>query len=239
MRGLPVRYLPWMARDVARGPGVGMLVVGAMSAYLASGMTIVSDGRIAGPGTEVLLTVTDFAATVFVLLATAGMVSADFAGGWYRALFARPLSAPAYYFQRWLVGGLAVLIATAAVALTAAARVGAEVPIAALVGGTALGYLLLGGLVFLLSTFTRYDWLVAVVLFAAHGALGVARSFGFGLGAVARTLYAVLPPFHLVGLDQPLPSGAHLLHAAGYGIALVLGALLVLRRRPLARGARE
>jgi hypothetical protein len=100
-------------------------------------------------------------------------------------------------------------------------------------------YLVLGGLVFLLSTITRRDWLLAIVLIAFQTALGVARASGIADGPVATALHAILPPFQLVGVRGPPPLGAELAHAVGYGAALLLGALGLLQWRPLARGARD
>lgn len=237
MRALPLRYLPWMAWDVARGPGAGMAVVGVLAAFLITSMTVVTNGS--GGEAAVFLAILDFAVTVFALLATAGIVSADFALGYYRTLFARPVSPPLYYLQRWILGGAAVLIVTGAVGFAAAGRIGADLPIGRVLVQSALFYLLLGGLVFLLSTVTRRDWLIAVVVVAAHAGLALARSLGAAASGAAAVLYAVLPPFGLVDVSEPVPVGADLLYVILYGIALVGAALSVIRLRPLARGARE
>ncbi len=237
MRALPLRYLPWMAWDVARGPGVGMAVIGVLAAFLITSMTVVTSGS--GGEAAVFLSILDVAVTVFALLATAGIVSADFALGYYRTLFARPVSPPLYYLQRWILGGAAVLIATCVVGFAAAARIGADLPIGRVLAQSALFYLLLGGLVFLLSTVTRRDWLIAVLVVAAHAGLGLARSLGAAASGTAAVLYTVLPPFRLVDVSEPVPASADLVYVLLYGSALVAAALGVIRLRPLARGARE
>ncbi len=237
MSALPVRYLPWMAWDLTRGPGIGMAVVGVLAAFLITNVTVVASGT--GGETAVFLGILDSAVTVFTLLATAGIVSADMGLGYYRTLFARPVSPPLYYLQRWLLGGATVLLATSVVGLAAAARIGAQLPIGRVLAQAALFYLLLGGLVFLLSTMTRRDWLVAVLVVAAHAGLGIARGFGAAVSGTADALYTVLPPFSLVAVRGPVPAGGDLLHVLLYGIALVGAALVVIRLRPLARGARE
>lgn len=237
MTALPLRYLPWMAWDVARGPGLGMAIVGVLTAFLITSLRVVTSG--AGGEATVFLSILDTAVTVFALLATAGIVSTDFGQGYYRTLFARPVSPPLYYLLRWIVGGVAVLAATGVVGLAAAARIGADLPIGRVLVQAALFYLLLGGLVFLLSTVTRRDWLIAVLVVAAHGALGLARSFGAAVSGAAAVLYTVLPPFRLVDVGQPVPAGGDLAYVLLYGLALVAAALAVIRLRPLARGARE
>lgn len=237
MSALPIRYLPWMTWDVVRGPGLGMAVVGVLAAFLINSMSVVTSGT--GGEAAVFLGILDFAVTVFAILATAGMVSADFGLGYYRTLFARPLSPPLYYLQRWFLGGLAVLLATALLGLAAAARIGTEISTGRVLAQSALHYLLLGGVVFLLSTVTRRDWLIAVLIIAAHAGLGVARSFGAAVSGAAALLYAILPPFRLADAAEPVPAGGDLLHVLLYGVGLVGAALAVIRLRPLARGARE
>jgi hypothetical protein len=234
---LPTRYAGWMARDLATGPGVPMAVLTVLAALLTSRLQVTGPvGDAARAACQVVL---DWTAIALTLLATGGLVSGDFAIGHQRTLFAKPVSAPLYYLQRWLLGLLAVLVGTAVVAQTLAARFGEPSPGPAFVARLVLLYLVVGGLVFLLSTVTRRDWLAAAVLLAWQAALGGIRSMGFAQGPVGIVLHAVLPPIHLVGLSGPLPRGTALAVTLGYGAALLLGALALLQWRPLARGARE
>ncbi len=237
MSALPIRYLPWMTWDVIRGPGLGMAVTGVLAAFLITSMTVVTSGS--GGEATVFLGILDFTVTVFVVLATGGIVSADLGLGYYRTLFARPVSPPLYYLQRWLLGGVVVLIATTGVGVAAASRIGSELPIGRVLAQSALFYLLLGGLVFLLSTITRRDWLIGVLVLVAYTGLELARSLGAAAAGAAAVLYAVLPPFGLADVGEAVPVGGALLHVLLYGSALVGAALAVIRVRPLARGARE
>ncbi len=234
---LPTRYAGWMARDLAAGPGIPMAVLAALAALLTSRLEVV--GPVAGADRAACLVVLDWTAVALTLLATGGLVSADFAIGHQRTLFAKPVSPPLYYLQRWLLGLAAVLVGAAVVAEAIALRFGVPVLGPTFVARLALLYLVVGGLVFLLSTVTRRDWLAAAVLLAWQAALGWARSLGFARGPVGTVLHAVLPPVRLLGLTDPFPAGAELALALGYGAALLVGALAVLERRPLARGARE
>jgi hypothetical protein len=234
---LPFRYAGWMSWDLVRGPGIVMLIVGVLAAVLINSLTVVTSS---GAGeTAVFLAILDFAVTIFALLATGGMVSTDFAMGYYRPLFARPVSPPLYYLLRWLLGGVLALTVTAVVALAAALRMGADLPLGRALLQAALSYLLIGGLVFVLSTFTRRDWLIAILIIAAYTSLGFARALGVAGSGAAAVLYDILPPLDLVDMADPLPSGRSLVYVLLYGIGLVGAALLVLRFRPLARGARE
>ncbi len=234
---LPTRYAGWMARDLAAGPGLPMAVLTVLAALLTSRLQVL--GPAGDAARAACLVVLDWTAIALTLLATGGLVSADFAIGHQRTLFAKPVSPPLYYLQRWLLGLVAVLVGAAVVAETIAARFGEPLPGAAFVARLALLYLVVGGLVFLLSTVTRRDWLAAAVLLAWQAALGGIRSMGFAQGPVGTVLHAVLPPIHLVGLSGPLPGGAELALVLGYGVTLLLGSLAVLEWRPLARGARE
>ncbi|MGE5230568.1 MAG: hypothetical protein ACM3NS_02435 [Deltaproteobacteria bacterium] len=234
---LPIRYARWMARDLVLGPGIPMAVLTVLAALLTSRLEVV--GPVAGADRAACVVVLDWTAIGLILLATGGLVSADFAIGHQRTLFAKPVSPPLYYLQRWLLGLVAVAVGTVVVAETIAVRFGVPVLGPAFVVRLALLYLVVGGLVFLLSTVTRRDWLAAAVLLAWQAALGGMRSMGFAQGPVGTVLHAVLPPVRLLGLADPLPAGSGLTLALGYGTAVLLGALAVLRWRPLARGARE
>jgi hypothetical protein len=234
---LPTRYAGWMARDLAAGPGIPMAVLTVLAALLTSRLQVV--GPVADADRAACLVVLDWTAVALTLIATGGLVSADFAIGHQRTLFAKPVSPPLYYLQRWLLGLVALLVGAAVVAQTIAARFDVPLLSPEFVARLALLYLVVGGLVFLLSTVTRRDWLAAAVLLAWQAALGWARSMGFAQGPVGTVLHGVLPPVRVLGLSGPFPGGAELALVLGYGAALLLGALAVLEWRPLARGARE
>jgi hypothetical protein len=234
---LPTRYAGWMARDLVLGPGIPMAVLTVLAALLASRLEVIgSDGATARAACFVVL---DWTAIGLTLLATGGLVSADFAIGHQRTLFAKPLSPPLYYLQRWLLGGVAVLIGSAVVAQTVAARFEGAVLGPGFVVRLGLLYLVIGGLVFLASTVIRGDWLVVAALLAWQVVLGIARSMGLERGPVGAVLELLLPPRHLLHLGDPLPGGAGLLQVVAYGGAALAGGLAVLRWRPLARGARQ
>jgi hypothetical protein len=237
MTGLPGRYAGWMARDLALGPGLLMAVTVALI------LPLVRNFQFMGPGGDsslaACLVVLDWTMVVLTLVATAGLVSQDFAVGHQRTLFAKPVSPPLYYLQRWLIGAPAALLGGGVVAYAIGASF--EVPMLEiqLVARMGLLYLGFGGLVFLLSTLTRRDWLFALAILGLQATMTFVRSLGGAQGPVATLIYSVLPPFQLLRLDRPAPDGLDLLYAIGYGTALLLAALALLRWRPLARGARQ
>ncbi len=238
MNRWPLRYAPWMARDLALGPGLIYLVVALITAWIVSQTGRMASGSPALAGT-LLERIVSQVAMPFVLLATGGIVRTDLTEGFYRTLFSKPVSPVAYYFQRWLLGGVAVLAAVGllVLAIMAAQRtapaVGWDLP-----ARVALFYLLLGGLVFLLSTLMRRDWIVALLIYILETALHQVASAGVRFTGFWRALIAVLPPFHLVIVPTGLPSGRPLLHLVAYGVAMVALALVVLHRRPLGSGGR-
>jgi hypothetical protein len=234
---LPTRYVGWMARDVVTGPGVPIAIMTTLATLLVSKLQ--ASGPTGSADQAACLFVLDWTGVTLALMGTAGLVSADFAIGHQRTLFAKPVSPPLYYLQRWLLGGVAMLLGAAVVGLTLAARFDLPLVGADFVARVALLYLVVGGLVFLLSALTRRDWLLAAVLIAWQTAISAAHEMGMARGPVGAVLDVVLPPMQLVRLGGPLPAGADLAHAVGYGGAVLFGALAVLRWRPLARGARE
>lgn len=230
-----LRYLPWLARDLARGPLALMAAAIALSAFVASRLAV--DGTAVTPDGTARWILAQ-CSWPFVLLATGGMVSTDRAQGHIRMLFSRPISPGAYYLARWLVGaaavGLAVPLTLLAVGLAVGrAAVPASVPVNLL-----LSYLLLGGLVFLLSTRLRADWSVAVAVFAVQVGLAAARDGGTPLAPATRALLAILPPFDQVLVTQPVPGTGTLLRVLLWGGALLGAALWILERRPLGGGSR-
>lgn len=143
MSALPIRYLGWMARDLARGHGLVMLGLAALAMVVEVGVN--------GAGVAPIHQV----GVPLILLATAGMVSGDFRGGHHRTLFAKPVSPPLYYLLRWSVGAAAVLLAMLVVDAGVALRLHLPMTALGVLVRAGLLYLVLGSLVFLLSTLTR------------------------------------------------------------------------------------
>jgi hypothetical protein len=176
---------------------------------------------------------------ILVLICTASIVSADRGLGYYRSIFSRPVSPLRYYLRRWLLGALLLATVVPAYTLAFSLAIG-RFPIQwTLVAKIELFYLLLGGLIFLISTMLRSDWLLGLMVFMLHGALSAFRSSpSFHLSAFWEYVYQIFPPFHLVDVGAPPLSGSHLTHVVLYGAGLVLAALAVLRWRPLGAGGR-
>jgi len=236
MSRVPIRYLPWMLRDLLLAQGLVLLAI----SILIYVVTIRIDP--APPvefGPVGVLNVVRQSSLILVLICTGSIVSADRGLGYYRSIFSRPVSPPLYYLQRWLLGAL--LLATVVPAYTLAFSLAlGRFPIQwTLVGRMELFYILLGGLIFLISTVLRSDWLLGLMIFMLHGALSAFRSSpSFHLPAFWEFVYRIFPPFHLVDVSAPPLTGPQLTHVLLYGAGLVLAALAVLRWRPLGAGGR-
>ena len=233
----PLRYLPWLARDVARGPGLlfalGSLVVAAILWRIAERTGDIPDVAL------VQVFTLRAVALIMVLIATGGMVSTDIHQGYYRAWFSKPIAPWWYYLQRWLLGGAVVLAMPLVYGACLAAFLGAGHGVnGALLAQLALGYLLIGSAVFLASTVTRWDWLAIFILSFAQASIKQVIDSPIEVPAAVRLAYRVLPPFHLVEFGGPTLSGGPLWHLLGYGGGMLALAIVVLLLRPLGSGGR-
>jgi hypothetical protein len=225
-----------MARDVVLGPGLVYLAIAALFSFLSSQGNGLATERSAG---GMLQSIVGQLSWIVVLVATAGIVRGDVSKGFYRAIFVEPVSPAGYYLQRWLVGGLAVALFVPLVGLGLLVTTGFFPFSVPLLVRLLLLYLLLGGLVFLISTVLRSDWLLALLVFILETVLHQLQAGGARLGLVTRVLARGLPPFHLGSATDPsFPNSVQLLHALLYGAAMVLAALAILSFRPMGRGGR-
>lgn len=244
MKGVPpVRYLGWSLRDVALRPAIAALIFAGLATFLLTRMP----GMLGRETGEKLMAqfVNQFDWLV-ILIATSGMVSWDRSSGFYRTLFSYPINPAFYYFQRWILAGLASALLIPFVALGFLAISGSYPDSGPLLVRFLIKYLLLGGVTFGFSTVVRADWAVAFVLSAVQTILHGLEVSGVALSSFTRLVAHVLPPFHVGSLTTTFsmttvpeyPTGAETLHALLYGAGILLAAMLVLRYRPLGSGGR-
>lgn len=232
-----VRYATWLGRDVARGPGLLFLVVSIALAVIF--WRIKQKTGFAPPVDQIQATTMTRVMLIACLIAVGGMVSTDVQQGFYRAWFSKPMAPWWYYLQRWLIGGVAVLLIPVVYGALLAVMIGGGTGLDAdLLGGMALGYLLIGSAVFLASTLSRWDWLFVFLIATAQGGLAALASSGVELPRLINLIYRAMPPFHLIDPGAALLSGRALIHVVVYGVALLVLALLILVQRPLGSGGR-
>lgn len=231
------RYALWQIRDFARERGVALLLVGVLL-----GFTVVAPARAMGVlGQEgmvlrVLSAVLQQVAFIASFITLNGIISNDRKLGYYRFLFSKPVSIPAYYAQLFVVyftGFLAACAILLGVFVIFARPVSPWGPLAF----SALVFLSLGGISFLISSLFRYDWpiLAAVIL----GSMVLQSLWQFREGW-RRVVLALLPPLSKLSpalgdiLNRNTVDTQAVLWLLGYSAACFAAGLVVLRRRPFA-----
>lgn len=236
------RYARWQLGDYVMERSASTLIVVLLASYLNFTPLIVQYGRPAS-GTMPPMFAEALARSLYSLallgtvFAVRGIVSDDRALGYYRFLFAKPVSVSAYYAQKFAVYMLGFLLVSVFLLLVHAVVVTPYMSLAVL-PVLALLFVGIGGIGFLASALWRFDWVaLGGVLFAA-ALLWDAWSARGGWRAIVTH---ALPPVHLVGgVLSALSQGnaiplMDLGWIAAYGLVCFLLALVVLRRRPLAR----
>jgi hypothetical protein len=236
------RYALWHLRDYLRDKGIATLITLGLVGYLTQ--VPIMRARASGLSGELMAQVADqafvsalkFLGFVGVLFATNGIVADDRRHGYFRLLFAKPVSVVGYYTQKWLVYGAGFLVVCWLLLAIHGATVEAFFP-PTFLPTFAVVYVALGGIGFLLSAAWRFDWLsLAAVLGLSDMMWLLFREDPGLIGALIR----LLPPVHLLdGLYRAVRSGEALpindmAWLGAYGLTCFVVGLLVVRRRPLA-----
>lgn len=237
-------YAPWVLRDYLTNQGPSTAIVVTMIGFLTL-MPVVqftAGGAHLGAIPETIavrMLHAMVAPLVFIgaFFATNGIVSNDRKLGYYRFLFAKPVSPPLYYGMIFAMYGIGFLLVSLLLMGLWAFAVRPMFPVE-LLAVAFIMYVAYGGIGFLLSAAWRFDWLSLVtVLLVAN----VGWSFwGDATGPKKWILY-ILPPVHrandiygFVGSDSlhgvPWTSIGWL---GGYGLASFVAGLLVIRHRSL------
>lgn len=218
-----------MLRHLAEQPDARMIAeYGSMSAAIAARRHQMSTSFMGGfIGVVVYLG---------ALFAMQGIVAHDRTKGFFRFLFAKPVTTTRYYGQAFWIhaAGFAVLMA----ALGAVYGYFVE-PIlsATFLAGLVLMWCCYAGITFLFSAIARFDWLALVVVtLAATLAWGRWKDSTNPL----KVLLYLLPPVHrtdevyrAMATHTPMPWSLAAWFAA-YGVLCFAAALVVLRHRRLA-----
>jgi hypothetical protein len=244
MRARLARYGLWQLRDYLLERGVALAIIGGIFTSMAwAALRELEEypGQRLRASDELLGSMLPQLAVFGTLLAVNGIVANDLRQGYFRFLFAKPVGAPRYYGQAFLVNGIGLAIVTAAVAWALGAVT--ERPLVApMLVYTVLHFVALGGIIFLASTvsvslFGRFDWLAAAGLwfgaYFVHAMDAVGRRWAELLLPLLPPSYRVREVYAAVAGGAPWPAEP-MLHLAGYGAACFLLGLIVLRHRPLA-----
>jgi hypothetical protein len=235
-------YVPWIARDYMtnQGPSTAIIIVllalfEAQMFHMGTGIRLSDMPRdVAARLLRGLVGILAFLGTFF---ATNGIVSNDRKLGYYRFLFAKPVSPPWYYALVFGVYGVGLLVVVFALLGVWAVAVRPMFPME-IFGAVLVLYVAYGGIGFLLSAAWRFDWISLVTV------LLVARLFWTIWGSatgIRHWLLYLLPPIHradnvvdiiLRDAHTPIPWSL-IAWLAGYGFACFVFGMVVIRRRPL------
>ena len=245
MNRVLVSYVPHMLRDYLMTRGGAMASV-AVVFVLPLVLTLAQETdatpeALHSQGVALTLLITPFLA----LIATYGLLGQDFRLGFYRPLFAKPISVPVYYAMLFCCAAVSFWLLQALVLLALASfGIDAWDPGAWL--EMSLRFALLGTLTFAISRVTRLDWLFAFLFFQLAAPLRqlfpAAESIrGFLINALfPPTQLFELPPSARAGgqfsslISSGGPEWASIAWLSGYAtICFVIG-LWAVRRIPLA-----
>jgi hypothetical protein len=236
------RYALWHLRDYLRDKGIATLItIGLLGGLMQIPITRARAAGFGGPlmeqaADQAFISLLTYLGFVGVLFATNGIVADDRRHGYYRMLFAKPVSVVEYYAHKWAVYGVGFLIVAALLLGIHGVAVEPFFP-ATFLPTIALIYVALGGIGFLLSAAWRFDWLS---LAAVLGLSDVLWSLFKDAPGLASSLVRALPPVHLVGRfcaavrEGGGPAVSEIVWLGAYGLACFVAGLIVVRRRPLA-----
>ena len=236
MRANLTRYAWWQFRDFARDRGIALIIIG-----VAIGATIIGPMRAMGEidairAKQVLELIISQLSYITAFIALNGIISNDRKAGYYRFLFSKPVSIPAYYAQQFvvfLVGYVIVNLVLLGIFAIFAKPVSPVAPLAV----CALVFLSFGGIAFLISSLFRYDWPILAAIFLGSS---IFQSMWAAQEGWRRMVLSVLPPLHKVSgamldiLRNGTMDGKTLLWLLGYSAICFAAGLVVLRRRPFA-----
>jgi hypothetical protein len=234
------RYSLWQFRDFCLERGIAILIIGFLWGYvLVAPLRTAMGTQMTAPNSPVLgllLQVASAIVSLSVLIALNGIVSSDRRQGYYRFLFAKPVSPVAFYVQVFLVHMAGVLLAM----LILGSLLHTVLPTFSVVNYlvyAALIYIAMGGIGFFLSVATRFDWLtLAAVWLGARVLRGV-----YGPGHDWRSkIVEILPPVHKLD-DVATSLITHrtaptwdVVWLVGYGAFFFVLGLVILRQGSLA-----
>ena len=235
-------YSLWQFRDFVMDRGIAIVIIGMLWGYvLIEPMRRTMGAAFAvgplSPAWPLVITVTSSVVSLAVLIALNGIVSTDRKTGYYRFLFAKPVSAPRYYANAFMAHGIGMML-VGLVLLAAFSLFVRPMWAPSFVPVVGAMYLAYGGVGFVLSTIWRFDWLslVTVAIVAAVGW----NTWGDDPG-IKGWLVHLLPPTHRAGELYAYVAGASTVFPwmtcawlTGYGLVCFLGGLWILRVRSMA-----
>src|SRR6478672_2893575 len=237
MAGNLTRYSYWQLRDFIRERGYALLITSTLL-----GFTLVMPLRAmygANMGVDsakqILILALPQVVPIAAFITLNGLVSTDRKLGYYKFLFSKPVSIPAYYAQYFIVCLVGFLLTFALLFGVFAFVVRPVNPIGALTY-CALVYLSLGGIGFLISSLFRYDWPILAGVYLGSALLN--QLWGLSEGW-RHWVTKLLPPLHELSpaLKIIMTTGSadtkSIVWLLGYSAIFFVAGLIVLWKRPI------
>jgi hypothetical protein len=250
------RYAPWQWRDFwqRRGfwlAGAAAFCVWVLNHWVLADRIVALEGggfRTVPVGAEEVLAISHVAFAIGGVLAgllgVGGLVSRERERGLQRFLFAKPVNVVRYYLQGMAVNGVGSLLVLLGAVLVAAFTAPQALAVTTMLAVAAAGYVLGGGVTFLLSTLVRFDApLAGAYLAAGIPAIALAEN-GFWWAQALRWLFPhgwalALAKTAIVSPNGPAAGEVGMLFllvaavAAAWGLACTAAGVAVLRRRAI------
>lgn len=239
--GRMARYSLWQFRDFVVERGIAIVLIGLMLGYVliepfrrTLGPTFSTDAS--SPGRQLLIMVSSSIVSLAVLIALNGIVSTDRKMGYYRFLFAKPVSPPAYYAQLFFV----YLLGVVATMLVLSGVLHWAVPSFSIIHFllyTVVVFVAMGGIGFFISVATRFDWLTLAAVWL--GSRILRDIYGVKPGLPGK-LVQILPPVHKLNdlatdiIANGTAVAGDVVWLMAYGAVFFVLGLLLLRYGPLA-----
>lgn len=215
--------------------GIALVLIGVLLAAPEVILMHRSGGAFTRAAGDVLVRLAASTAIIFALVTINGQVSNDRSRGYFRFLFAKPVSPAAFYAQQfglWYLG----LIIVVSVLLGAFAITAGPVSPWPTLWYVSLVYLGFGGVGFFISTVTRRDWLVLIAFWTFAQILD--SLYKDRNDSWIQKLFVVLPPVeHLDNagkalVHQGMVGASDVAWILGYSALFFVFGLIVLHRRP-------
>ncbi len=241
-----IAYFPWLARDLAvraLAPLLVMLILGGLPLYaLLQSQEVVdlaNNAQQADAVRQMFNNVAPLAIALAGFLIMTQSVALDRDRQHVRFLFSHQVSPVAFYLARFLLG-IVVFCAVFAIAPLIVEFGMVDIDVFGALAALALQLLLVGSLGVLCASLTHRDGLALVLSYFVIRTLQQLAKQDV-LAAWAEPIVRGLPPFETLGtlvrafLTDGTFQWTDVIHVVGYGIGLLVAALLVIRRAPLVR----
>lgn len=236
-------YALWQVADYLMQRGILSFVIGFMVGapvrYMVAGIrsTGADPERIQSATSQLAAGAAATLGVLIVLLAVQRSISGDRTDGYYRFYFSKPVRVWEFYLQRYVAFGVGMLAMIGLLLLIGMAT-GVPVNLGGAITYFLILYISFGGIGFLCSAITRYDWSVLSVVW--FGALLMRTMYVGQTTGWRHWLAAVLPRAERMDsvrtalFDGVAPDSHDVAWLVGYGLACILLGLVITQRRPLA-----